>query len=199
LSNVEQGTRQRAVIFDLDGTLTVPVLDFDSIRAEIGIGDGSPILEAMVHMDDEAKTRAQAILDYHEQRAAEESVLNEGAVETVNELRRRGFAIGVLTRNARRWTNVVLKRHGLTVDGLRTREDGAIKPDPAGVLELCRRFRANPAESWMIGDHAFDIKAGSQAGLKTVLMIGRGPTPPFADQADHVIRSLRELQKVIAP
>ena len=26
----------RAVIFDLDGTLTEPVLDFDAIRAEIG-------------------------------------------------------------------------------------------------------------------------------------------------------------------
>ena len=34
----------RGVIFDLDGTLTVPTLDFDAIRADIGAGDG-PILE----------------------------------------------------------------------------------------------------------------------------------------------------------
>ena len=37
----------RAVIFDLDGTLTEPVLDFDAMRAEIGLPEGVPILEQL--------------------------------------------------------------------------------------------------------------------------------------------------------
>ena len=41
-------TTPRAVIFDLDGTLTEPVLDFDAMRAEIGLPEGVPILE---HID----------------------------------------------------------------------------------------------------------------------------------------------------
>ena len=39
-----------AVIFDLDGTLTIPLLDFNRIRQEIGISDGFPILEALATM-----------------------------------------------------------------------------------------------------------------------------------------------------
>ena len=41
----------RAVIFDLDGTITEPYLDFDAIREEIGLGkNGGPVLEAMEKM-----------------------------------------------------------------------------------------------------------------------------------------------------
>jgi len=36
-----------AIIFDMDGTLTVPVLDFDRIRSEIGLPAG-PILESLL-------------------------------------------------------------------------------------------------------------------------------------------------------
>ena len=36
----------RAVIFDLDGTITQPYLDFDGIREEMGLEkNGGPILE----------------------------------------------------------------------------------------------------------------------------------------------------------
>ena len=34
-------------IFDLDGTLTIAVHDFDAIRDELGLPAGEPILEAM--------------------------------------------------------------------------------------------------------------------------------------------------------
>ena len=40
----------RAVIFDLDGTLTEPVLDFDAMRAEIGLTGGT-ILEQLEQLD----------------------------------------------------------------------------------------------------------------------------------------------------
>ena len=37
-----------AVIFDLDGTLTQPFLDFDKMRTEMGLPrDAGPILEAL--------------------------------------------------------------------------------------------------------------------------------------------------------
>ena len=49
------------IIFDLDGTLTKPVLDFDAIRAEIG-GIEGPILEAMVDLSPEDRARAELIV-----------------------------------------------------------------------------------------------------------------------------------------
>ncbi len=193
---MEVGRMGRAVIFDLDGTLTVPTLDFDAIRAEIGIESGL-ILEAMAKMDAPRRLQAESIVEAHERRAAEESTLQAGASETIAELAARGFLIGVVTRNARRWTHHVLARHGLTVDGVRCREDGAIKPDPEGLLDLCRRFSASPATSWMVGDYMFDIQAGQRAGMRTVLMIGDLPLPTYAADADHVVRALGELLEIV--
>ena len=58
-----------AVIFDLDGTLTIPVLDFDAMRAEMGLTN-EPILEDMERMDADRRAEAEAILQRHEHRAA---------------------------------------------------------------------------------------------------------------------------------
>ena len=43
-----QLTRRPCWIFDLDGTLTVAAHDFDAIRAELGLPQGRPILEALL-------------------------------------------------------------------------------------------------------------------------------------------------------
>ena len=71
-----------AVIFDLDGTLTKPYLDFDAIRLELGIASG-PILEAIAEMDVAARRNAEVILLRHEWDAAKNATLYDGAVETV--------------------------------------------------------------------------------------------------------------------
>ncbi len=188
--------RRSAIIFDLDGTITRPVLDFDLMRREIGIASG-PILEALDRMTPGDRAQAEQVLERHEREAAENSVLYEGAVEVVAWLRDRGCPVAILTRNARRWVDVVLTKHAIEVDAIRTREDGAIKPSAAPVLALCAQLGAAPAESWMIGDYLFDLQSGRQAGTRTVLMIGDSPAPAFAGEADHVIRNLRELLELL--
>lgn len=185
-----------AVIFDFDGTITLPAIDFDAIRAEIGIENG-PILEAMTRMDGRARARAEAILGRHEQTAAENAQLQDGAAKTLRTLRERGHPVAILTRNARRWVELVLGRYGIATDAMRTREDKAIKPSPEPVLSLCRELDAEPAESWMVGDYLFDILSGSQAGAGTILMLGDGDRPAYADQADFVIRKLPEVLGII--
>jgi len=186
------------VIFDLDGTLTVPTLDFDAIRADIGLPPG-PILESLAKLSDDARTHAAAILERHERAAAEGAVLHDGAIDTLQTLRDRGFPIAILTRNARRWTDLVITRFGLVVDALRTRDDGVIKPSPEPVLSLCVETGSDPRSSWMIGDHRIDLESGRSAGCSTVLMIGRQPPPTYAHQADHVITALPQLLDVLPP
>lgn len=190
--------RTSAVIFDLDGTLTVPNLDFDAMRAEIGIASG-PILEAIAEMDDQAAGRAHEILNRFEQRGAEDAVLQEGAAQTLAELRRRGHPLAILTRNARRWAQHVLDRYDLTIDAMRTRDDGAIKPSAHPVHSICDELAADPAASWMIGDFHFDILSGREAGTKTVLIVSGEHIPDYASQADFVIRRLDELLEIIRP
>ncbi|MFQ5491133.1 MAG: HAD family hydrolase [Phycisphaerae bacterium] len=187
-----------AVIFDLDGTLTVPNLDFDDIRRELGL-DRVPVLEAMAKMDAEHRAQAAAVLERHEKRAAHESQLQEGARETLAALRGWGIKTAILTRNARRWVDVVLAKHGLAVDAIRTRDNGAIKPSAEPVLSLCRELKCEPAVSWMVGDYLFDIESGRSAGCRTALLVGAGAKPDFADRADYVLGGLRELLALVCP
>jgi HAD superfamily hydrolase (TIGR01509 family) len=185
-----------AVIFDLDGTLTRPFLDFDAIRGEIGIS-GGPILEAVAEMGPESRARAEAILLRHEWEAAVHSTLQDSAAEVLAALRTRGHPVAIFTRNARPTVDYILQQHGLWVDAVRTREDGAFKPSPEPVQALCRTLNADPARSWVVGDFLFDILSGRAAGARTVLMIGEAEPPPFSTEADFVIRRLPELLPII--
>jgi HAD superfamily hydrolase (TIGR01549 family) len=190
-----------AIIFDFDGTLTKPHLDFDLIRAEIGNVEG-PLLEAFAQLDGAQRARAESILERHERQAAEEGALQDGAAQTLARLRRLGYPLAILTRNARRWVEVMLGRFDITLDAMRTRDDGAIKPSPEPVLSLCEELGAHPHQSWMIGDHLFDILTGINAGTKTVLVRGDPPARhPNMDEAvaraDYVIETLVELPDLV--
>ena len=185
------------VIFDLDGTLTVPVLDFDAIRAEIGLPPG-PILEALEGLTDECRSVALSVLDRHEARAAEGAILQPGAKDVVATLRAKGWPVAVLTRNTRHWSSVVLRKFGIEIDALRGRDDGVTKPSPKPIFHLCDQTGSDPRRSWMVGDHLFDIQSGQAAGCQTALLVGGEEQPAGADEADYVITSLRELVRLVA-
>ena len=125
----------KAVIFDLDGTITQPFFDFDAIRQEMGLDkDAGPVWEAMAQMGPQERRRAQRILDSYEQRAVTVSQLNPGARETLDALRNASIFIGVLTRNRRSNVLEVARKHDLQFDAIVDREDGPVKPDAFGVL-----------------------------------------------------------------
>ena len=106
-----------AVIFDLDGTLTEPILDFDKIRSEMGLSpEDTDILAAMEAMPASRQKQAHAILTRHEEHAAQNSQLNDGVVELLAELRQRKMPVGLLTRNTRENTLHAAGKHQLHFD-----------------------------------------------------------------------------------
>jgi len=183
-----------AVIFDLDGTITQPYLDFNQIRREMGMpADAGPILEAMEHMSERQHRAAEEILCRCEAEAAEASVLNDGARRALDWIAEAGIPLAVLTRNSRVSVETVLAKHGLRFDRIHTREDGAIKPSPEPVSAICRALGVAPAETWMVGDYLFDVQSGNAAGATTVLLWPGPDLPEWHDQADHVVGHLTEL------
>lgn len=188
----------RAVIFDLDGTITQPYFDFDAIREEIGIDrNGGPILEAMESMTAAERQRTEQILHYHEQKAVVASKLNPGAQETLDALRQRGLHVGVLTRNKKDNAQAVAARHDLKFDAIVGREDGPVKPDAFGVLHLCRQFDVKPAETLVVGDFLFDLLCAREAGAVPVWITSPHHGQDFAPHADFQIDRLPELLDVI--
>ena len=188
----------RAVIFDLDGTITQPYLDFDQIRGEMGLDrNGGPILEAMEKMTPSQRERAETILLAHEERAVAESKLNAGARETLAALRERGISIGILTRNRKDNAWAVANKHGLHFDAVVGREDGPVKPNAFGVLHLCRRFAVEPAQTLLVGDYLFDLLCARAAGAIPVLMANHERADEFAQHADFTVANLVELLGII--
>ncbi len=188
----------RAVVFDLDGTITEPFFDFDAIRAEIGIEkNGGPILEAMEKMTPAQRQRAESILHDHEQRALAASRLNPGAAETLADLRSRGLPIGILTRNRKDNAATIAHRHYLQFDAVVGREDGPVKPDAFGLLHLCRTFGVPPAETLMVGDYLFDLLCAKAAGAVAVWMVNKGQEGAFSAHADFEIRKLNDVLRII--
>lgn len=163
----------KALLFDMDGTITRPMLDFDAIRRDIGIERGQPILEAMAKMDSDELQAAQAILDRHEREAAEASTLNEGWERLACFIRDRGLSTALITRNSRQSMTTVCQLHGLCFDMLIAREDAPPKPDPRALFMACERLQVTVDAAWMIGDGGYDVQAGLAAGMKTVWLSNR--------------------------
>ncbi|MEN6577895.1 MAG: HAD family hydrolase [Phycisphaerales bacterium] len=188
----------KAVIFDLDGTLTEPYFDFDAIREEIGIGrNAGPILEAMEGMTPQQRMRAEEILHYHEEKAVAESALNPGAQDTLEGLRLRGIRIGILTRNRKCNALAVAQKHRLRFDAVVGREDGPVKPHAFGVLHLCEQFAVRPAETMLVGDYLFDLLCARAAGAIPVLIANHDRAPEFALHADFTVQTLHELLPIV--
>ena len=77
------------LIFDMDGTLTRPTLDFDKIRQEIGVGPGD-LAHRIGMMPKKEQDRAWAIVEEHERRAMREQTLQPGVQELLAACRRAG-------------------------------------------------------------------------------------------------------------
>ena len=186
----------RAVIFDLDGTLTEPLLDFDAMRAEIGLRPGLPILEQLAEGDDGLRARGEVVLRRHERDAIARATLSDGCLELLALLRARDLPAAILTRNTHDAVDDFVRKFdfGASFAARYTREDGPPKPDPEGVLRLCRALGVAPADTLVVGDFKFDVLAGRNAGCRTALVTAE-QIDDLCDwgSPDYVVRSLREL------
>lgn len=185
-----------AWIFDLDGTLTVAVHDFDAIRAELGLPMGRPILEALDELPAAAAAQAHARLYELELTLARASRPSPGAEPLLAALAARGRGLGVVTRNSRQLALITLEACGLShfipAQMVRGREDGPPKPSPAGVTDVLQLLGVPPERAVMVGDYQFDLMAGRAAGAATVWLDLEG-SGQFRHLCDRVVTSLEQL------
>lgn len=183
----------------MDGTITRPWFDFAKVRAEIGVAE--PLLENLAAMaPGPERERGFAILERYERLAIEESLLNDGAKETVAWLRRRGIPCALITRNSRWSAEATLQKHGVTFDAIMTRDDGPVKPAPEPIWAICARLSVPPADCLLVGDYKYDVIAGRNAGTRTALLTN-GTRPKFLEEVrpDYVIDRLEDLRRILSP
>lgn len=184
-------------LFDMDGTLTNAMHDFDAMRATLGLPAGVPILEALADMDPAAAAIKHRELDDMELKMAADATAQLGSHELLDHLHSAGASVGIVTRNGKQIAKATLKACGLdtyfTDQSIISRDCCTAKPDPAGVNLLLSRWNATADNAVMVGDYLFDLEAGHRAGTTTVHMDVNGEFawPEFTDLA---VKSLPELQ-----
>jgi len=188
----------RAVIFDLDGTITEPFWDFDAIRREIGLTpQAGTILEEMDKMTPAQKQRAWEIIDAHEKRAVENSTLNIGAKKLLEKLRSDGIGIGIITRNKRANVIAIAEKHGLIFDAIVDRDDGPVKPDAFGILKLCQHFKVKPNQVIVVGDYIYDVLSAKAAEAIAVLLKNHPKADDFQKYSDYAIEKIEQILEII--
>jgi HAD superfamily hydrolase (TIGR01509 family) len=188
-------SRPQAVLLDMDGTITEPMLDFPRIKAEMGIGQ-RPILEALAELSGPARAAAEEILHRHEEQAAACSTLNSGCRELLAWLDEQLIRVALITRNSALSVRTVTERHGLRIDLILTRSDAPPKPNPDALHLACRRLEVREADAWMVGDGQYDVEAGIAAGIRTV-WVSHGRTRPFSAEPWRSVRDLLELTQLL--
>lgn len=217
-----QKTLIRAVIFDLDGTLTHFNLDFKTLRADVRsylIRAGVPvsvldvnenIFEMLTKAEiffknsnksdvfDETRGQALAIAEKYEMDAAKSTSLLPGAFEALNELKRMKLILALCTTSSERAANYILEHFkireffSVVVPRNRVRY---VKPHTE-EFELALEELKMPSQSILIvGDGVVDMQSAKELKAVAVgLPTGMASVEQLKHHgANYIITSLLDL------
>jgi phosphoglycolate phosphatase len=217
----------KAVIFDLDGTITSFNLDYKAIRGEVRsyllrVGVPTSVLsvnESIFEMlkkteifvknsgksaeaMDEIRNEALAIAEKYELEAAMSTDLLPGAVETLKALKRMDLKIGLFTLNSDKAANYILQRFKLgDFFGVTIPRNKVnyVKPNPEHLEMALKILGVAPEETVVVGDSNVDMESAKE--LKAIA-VGLPADTSTVDQltihgANYIITSITDLPVLI--
>lgn len=161
-------------VFDMDGTLTRAIHDFDLMRRTMSVPAGIDILDYLNGLPHEEAERHFQWLRQYEYELAEQAEAADGIHDLLSHLVADGVTLGLLTRNMAPLARLTLERAGLSSffpdATLLGRDDAEPKPDPDGLNRLASQWQVAPSSLVMVGDSIIDVMTGRAAGAYTVLL-----------------------------
>ena len=180
-----QGRGLAAALFDFDGTLAVPTLDFALMRKTLEalvpfarepfrpeamiVEELDRVASLLPPREAEAARRAAfAAIEAVEMEAAARSSLFPFVRPILAALREKKIAVGIITRNFPSAVFTVFPDLRAHASCILTREDVArVKPHPDHLEAAFLRLGVSPETALMVGDHPTDIQAGKKTGART--------------------------------
>ena len=183
-------------IFDLDGTLTVPIHNFEDIRKSMGIPSQTPILEFLSTLPKERAVELEQQLRLIEIELAHQAKAESDTIGFLNQLIQLKYKLGIVTRNTSEIAAITLKKAGLKKyfekQCIFGRDNANPKPSPSGIHNLLTIWNSTPEHAVMVGDYLFDLQAGKAAGTKTIYLDRKGLSA-WSDFADITVSDFNEL------
>lgn len=205
------------VLFDLDGTLIntneLIIASFlhtlDTYypnkykREDVLAFIGPSLRETFSSMDPErTEEMIQAYREFNHAHHDELVQEYETVYETVEQLAKQGYKLGIVTTKARKTVEMGLnltKLHQF-FDVIVTIDDVEhVKPHPEPIEKALHLLDANPATTLMVGDNHHDILGGKNAGTKTagVAWTIKGCDYLAAYKPDYMLEKMSDLLTIL--
>eukprot|EP01117_Protostelium_nocturnum_P012746 TRINITY_DN4711_c0_g1_i1.p1 TRINITY_DN4711_c0_g1~~TRINITY_DN4711_c0_g1_i1.p1 ORF type:complete len:238 (-),score=77.40 TRINITY_DN4711_c0_g1_i1:79-792(-) len=209
----EVGVRRiKGVIFDMDGTLTIPCIDFVKMRRVCQVPEGEDILSFAHRLGGREKKICFERIEMVELEGRNSMKLQPGVWNLLNFLKENGMKRSIVTRNSKEavdhMTRILVDSHqdeSLRInmkpegvfDKVLTRDFLPFKPDPAAALHICKDWGMDPHDILFVGDWRDDLLCGGAAGNVTCLL-NNDKNVDFKDLAHLNVDSLHDLIKIIS-
>lgn len=181
----------RGYIFDMDGTLIEPAIEFLAMREALGLPQGDILLE-LARWPEEKRAWAFDIIEEIEAQAAQKMQATAGITGFLERARAAGIRQGLVTRNTLARVVQCEALLGVTFDPSIDRTYSPLKPDPASLLDIAAQWGLEPAEVVMFGDSSHDLDAAHAAGMRCVI-VAREYNQKLRERADWFVRDFCEL------
>lgn len=209
----------RAVLFDFDGTLAdsfsaitastnhvrqscgLPVLSEAEVRSYVGLGLPNLMTALVPSLPPEEAVRRYR--EHHPRVMLTETKLFPGVIDTLSTLKNRGLRMAVCSNKAVTFTRQLVEALGLSkyIETTLGPEDvGVPKPDPAMLLEACRRLESTPADTIYVGDMSVDVLAGNAAQIPVCLVnVGlAGHDDPTAAGTARILSGFADIADLLS-
>lgn len=184
----------KGVVLDMDGTLTMPTIDFAKMYEDCNVPKGCDILAEIERMDPAEADRCRSIISQMEDEARRSMVLMPGAVELGRWLHLHGIPFALVTRNTARTVETLVdawsEKGGPPFEIVLSRDECnglPPKPHPASLIEIASKWNIDVSSSSsssaaeykngggdsvvMVGDSLrHDVAFGKAAGVSTALL-----------------------------
>lgn len=208
--------RFKAVIFDIDGTLTYTNrLIFDSFnhitKKYLGksytdkeiiefFGPTEDVILKQLCKEDYEKARN----DYYSYYKANHSIaqLYDGIRDLIIDLKKEKILLSIFTGKGRTSSLITLNELGIKdfFDMIVTGDDVQNhKPSPEGIIKFLEKFNLNPKDVLMIGDAPSDIIAARECGVKIASAVWDSYSEEEVKKLNdkNIFHSVKELRDYI--
>lgn len=208
------------IFFDLDGTLTDPMIGITSAvkyalgKYGIGVEDlwkltpfiGPPLKDSFMNFYDFSEEKAEEAIFYYREyygpKGLYENEPYEGIGDMLSRLKEAGCYLAVATSKPTVFAKRILEHFDLAkyfseivgseMNGHRTEKAEVIK-------EVMERTHAQPSEILMVGDRLHDIHGAKKCGIDSVgVLYGYGSREELEEAgASYVVETVSDLESLI--